>query len=81
MSQQNRPRPKLNWKTQTYVIGVLFGAVMGFLSAYLFAQEAEDEIEDEQRPKIPPTRILTLATAAMSLVRQIAESASKDRKK
>jgi len=59
-------------------LGAVLGAVMGFLSAYLFAQEAEDASDDkEASPEIPASAFLGLALSAISLVRQIAETGRK----
>lgn len=82
MPELNNNRPKVTWKTQTYMIGALLGAAMGFLSAYFFAQEAENEAQNsEERPKIPPSTLLGLALSAIALVRQISEVGKKDKKK
>lgn len=75
--QNNEEIKKSNWRTQTYILGGVLGAVMGFLSAYLFAKEAEDD--NEERPKIAPTTLLGLALSALSLIRQIAETGKKDK--
>lgn len=82
MSQQIQPTDNNapNWKSRTYVMGILLGAAMGLLSAYLFAREAEDEQQDDERPEIPPSVLLGLALSALTLVRQIAESARKGKK-
>lgn len=79
MSQQNQPETsKVNWKTKTYLLGAILGSVMGFLSAYLFAKEAEDPDEDkESAPDIPPTAMLGLALSILGVVRQIAETGRK----
>ena len=76
MLQRNDNR--VNWKTQTYVIGVLLGAAMGFLSAYLFAKEAEDNMDDDESPKVPPSALLGLALSVIGVVRQISEVGKKD---
>ncbi|MGJ3241302.1 MAG: hypothetical protein ACFE0Q_21525 [Anaerolineae bacterium] len=80
-SDQDKPiSQKMNWKTQTYMIGAVVGAVMGLLSAYLFAQEAEDASDNkEDAPDIPASVLLGLALSALSFVRQIAESGRKKR--
>jgi len=71
-----------NWKQQTYIIGTIIGAAMGFLSAYLFTREAENEGEGEdgKRPEIPPHTLLGLAISALRLVNQITDSARKKKK-
>jgi gas vesicle protein len=78
--QNNEETKKPDWKKQTYLFGGIVGAIMGVLSAYLFAKEAEDESENE-RPKIPPTTLLGLALSALSLIRQIAETGKKDKER
>jgi hypothetical protein len=81
MSQRNNNRPAVDWKTQTYLIGALLGAAMGFLSAYLFAKEAEDDPENDERPKVPPSAMLGLALSVIGVVRQISEVGRKESKK
>ena len=76
MSEQDKQKP--SWKNRIYIMGALLGAVTGFLSAYLFAQEAEEAAENkEERPKVPATTLLSLALSALGLVRQIAETGKK----
>lgn len=72
-NQENAP----NWKSQTYAVGALIGASLGFMSAYLFTREAENDGNDEERPEVPPTVLLGIALSALSLIRQIAETARK----
>lgn len=69
-----------NWKTRTYMLGVVVGALMGFLSAYLYAREAESNSENGERPELPPTALIGLALSVLSLVRQIAEAGRKKKK-
>lgn len=79
MSEQNQQETsKVNWKTQTYLLGAILGSFMGFLSAYLFAKEAEDANDDkEEAPKVAPTAMLGLALSILGVVRQIAETGRK----
>ncbi|MDQ7027712.1 MAG: hypothetical protein Q9P44_19390 [Anaerolineae bacterium] len=81
MTEQNNKRPKMSWKTQTYMLGAFLGAAIGFLSAYFFAQEAEENTENDECPKVPPSTMLGLALSAISLVRQISEVGKKEKKK
>lgn len=77
-NRENEEQAKANWKTQIYLVGVGFGAIMGFLSAYLFAKEAEDSAEDkEKQPDVSPITLLGLALSVMTLVRQIGETGRK----
>lgn len=78
---QNKEIQKPDWKRKTYLFGGILGAFMGFLSAYLFAKEAEDTSDDEDRPKVPPTALLSLALSAIALIRQIAETGKKDKER
>jgi hypothetical protein len=80
MSEQDKEIKKANWKRQTYILGGILGAVMGFLSAYLFAKEAEDS-EDDNRPDVPPTALLGLVLSAIGLIRQIAETGKKNKER
>lgn len=63
-----------DWKTRTYALGVVVGAFMGFLSAYMFARTAEESSEDGKPQRISTTTMIGLLLSAMSLMRQIAES-------
>ena len=77
-NRENEEQAKANWKTQIYLIGVGFGAFMGFLSAYLFAKEAEDSADDiEKRPEVTPITLLGLGLSILTLVRQIGETGRK----
>jgi H+/Cl- antiporter ClcA len=68
-----------NWKTRTYLMGVLLGAGMGLISAYLFNRSAEEN--DEGKPQeIPTGTLIGLLLSVITLIRQIAES-GKPRKK
>jgi gas vesicle protein len=80
-TEHKQETKKANWKRQTYLFGGVLGALMGFLSAYLFAQEAADESDDDERPKVPPTALLSLALSAIGLVRQIAETGQKKKER
>lgn len=80
MSQTNQETKKPTWKAKTYIIGSIIGAGMGFLSAYLFAKEAEDVAEDkDEGPDIPPTALLGLVLSIVTLIRQIAETGRKNK--
>ena len=77
-NQNDDAQAKSNWKTQVYLVGAGVGAVMGFLSAYLFAKEAEDSADDkEKQPDVSPITLLGLALSVMTLVRQIGETGRK----
>lgn len=69
-----------NWKTRVYAMGVMVGALMGFISAYLFARAAEENSENGKPQQIPTGTLLGLLLSAMSLMRQIAESGKQPKK-
>ncbi|MEL6307590.1 MAG: hypothetical protein AAFR81_06755 [Chloroflexota bacterium] len=83
MTQQETEQKTSNWKMQVYVIGTAIGTLLGFFSAYLFAQEAEDNAEGDEQPDIPASAMLGLALSVITVVRQIAETPrkKKDKKK
>lgn len=69
------------WKTKTYIGGTLVGALLGGLSAYLYARAAEEEeITSGEKPQIKTTQLLSLALAVLGLIRQFTE-AGKSKKK
>lgn len=72
-NEQDSDDKRAQWKTRSYALGTLIGAALGFLSAYLFAREAEENDEIDDQPDIPPSVLLGLALSIVSLIRQIAE--------
>lgn len=74
-----------NWKRQFYLVGASVGSLLGFLTAYMYTREVEnaEDINDEERPELPPATLLGLAVSVITVIRQIAEagSKSKNRKK
>lgn len=67
------PAPRSDWKTSTYMIGGVIGALLGFLSAHFYTRSAE-----ENNAGLPPRPISTadvfrLSLAAIALLRQIAD--------
>lgn len=79
MSEQNQPETTAsNWKARLYIVGSIIGAALGFMSAYLFAKEAEEEAEEKDKaPEISATTLLGLGLSILGLVRQIAETGRK----
>ena len=76
----NANKANSSWKNQLYIVGVSLGAVLGFLSAYLFAREAEnDAVHEGERPDVSPIALLSLATSTLSLVSKIAQTAKQDK--
>ncbi|MGB7341690.1 MAG: hypothetical protein WBC91_22525 [Phototrophicaceae bacterium] len=73
---------KATWRTRLYVVGGVIGAVLGVVSAYLFAKEVEDPNDNnDEAPDIPPTALLGLALSIITVVRQIAETGRKKKGK
>jgi hypothetical protein len=66
-----------NWKRRNYAIGAIAGAAFGFISAYMFTQEAEKAAQEDERPDVAPTTLITLTLSLLGLMRQIAESGKK----
>lgn len=65
-----------NWKTTTYLVGALIGAAFGFISAYLYAQAADEEVARSggNAPKISSGQMIALGLTALGLMRQISEA-------
>lgn len=63
-----------DWKSRTYITGVLGGAFLGALSAYLYARAAEEDEGGGAKPKIQTGQLLSLALAVLGLIRQFAEA-------
>lgn len=67
--------PKSQWKTQVYIIGALLGTAFGFISAYLYARAAEEELaRTGGKPQLSTTQIIGLLLTGLGLIRQISES-------
>lgn len=62
-----------NWKSRLYMSGLMLGALLGLLSAYLFARSAEENEGGKPEP-IATGTLIGLLLSVMSLVRQIAET-------
>lgn len=70
MNDQNN-----NWKQQSLIIGTVGGAILGALSAYLFARAAEEDA-DRNGGKPAPIKTgqaISLGLALLALIRQISE--------
>jgi hypothetical protein len=65
-----------NWRTTAYIIGALIGAALGFLSAYLYAQAADEEVARTggEAPKLSTGQMIALGLTTLGLIRQISEA-------
>jgi F0F1-type ATP synthase assembly protein I len=69
-------RQEANWKTQSYLIGVIGGTILGVIAAYFYTRAATD---DTQRTGLQsPNRVQTgdllgLGLAILAILRQVAE--------
>jgi hypothetical protein len=61
-------------------MGVLLGAAVGLMSAYLFVRSAEENPETGRPEPIQTGTLITLVLAILGLMRQIAESGKPRRK-
>jgi hypothetical protein len=75
------PNNKSQWKTQVYFIGAIAGTIFGFISAYLYARAAEEElVRTGGKPQMSTTQIIGLLLTGLGLIRQISESGKPARK-
>lgn len=71
--------PDNAWKTRTYALGLIAGAVMGLISAYMFTRAAEEN--DDGKPNAIPTgTLIGILLSVLGLIRQIAESGKPKKK-
>jgi NhaP-type Na+/H+ or K+/H+ antiporter len=61
----------MDWKTRTLLITIAGGAIAGYLAGMLYIRQVE-EAGDQPPVKANTTTLLTIALAALSVVRQIA---------
>ncbi|PMB48317.1 hypothetical protein CEN41_01940 [Fischerella thermalis CCMEE 5330] len=69
-----------SWKSRTYIMGLILGAAIGLMSAYLFVRSAEENPETGRPEPIQTGTLITLLLAILGLMRQIAESGKPRRK-
>jgi hypothetical protein len=56
-------------------LGIVFGAVYGLVAAYFYARAHEEDLQrgDANANRIQTSELITVAVAALAMVRQIAE--------
>jgi hypothetical protein len=67
-----------NWKTMAYLLGGLVGLLTGLVSAHLYKRTAEaNRLASGAPPRIEVGDAFKLSLAALALVRQITDLASR----
>ena len=71
-----------NWKRSVYVLGAAVGTLFGLVSAYLYTRASEESADHPGgKPRPVPTRhLISLALAALGLMRQISEIGKEPKK-
>ena len=78
----NRQPTDDNWKRSVYVLGAAAGTLFGLVSAYLYTRASEESADRPGgKPRPDPTRhLISLALAALGLMRQISEIGKEPKK-
>lgn len=68
-----------NWKVMAYAVGVVGGALVGFLAATLYTRTAEASLEQSgRRPEIGTMSVIGLSISLINIIRQIVELGDRD---
>jgi ABC-type proline/glycine betaine transport system permease subunit len=71
---QDKLMPKNESHVATYGVGMLVGALIGIVAAYLYARAVdESRIDGDEIKPLQVGQLIALALAVLGLVRQIAE--------
>ena len=73
----------IDWKKKAYLKGTLGGALMGAVTAYLYARAAEESLQDGDRDEpegMNTAQALSLSLAALGLLRQFVETGKPKKK-
>lgn len=83
MPDLSRSNSVENWRTRTYTLGALGGALFGFLAAYLYSRAAgEDADRMGGKPRSLGTgEIIGIGLAILALIRQISELGTPQKKR
>ncbi len=72
------PAPRaLDWKTQSYLLGIIGGLLLGVLAAYLYVRATEENTKGGSPKGIKTGDAMKLTLSILTLVRQIAEIGGK----
>lgn len=72
-STEIAPAAHSNWKMPLYLIGAAIGALLGFLSAHLYARSAEENNSGQPPKPLSTADLFRLSLAAIALLRQISD--------
>lgn len=61
----------MDWKTRTLIVTVAAGAIAGYLAGMLYVRQVEEQ-GGEPPEKANTTTLLSIALAALAVVRQVA---------
>lgn len=59
-----------NWKTKTWIIGVVVGALSGAVAAYIIIEQSEKK---ETRPQLKAGESVKLGMGVLSLLRLVSD--------
>ncbi len=60
---------RLDWRTRTFVIGGVVGALLGVSAAYIYVNSVE---KDGKTPELRPAEAVAIGLSLLGILRQIA---------
>ena len=63
----------MSWKTQSYLVGVIGGLLLGLLSAYLYVRATEENMTGDRPQRVKTGDLMKLTLALLAMIRQIAD--------
>lgn len=74
MIQRNNQTAKPYPRQRMYLIGVAAGAIYGLVAAYFYTRAHEEDLRrGDAGSRVQTSELITVAVAALAMVRQIAE--------